>query len=128
VGTVIAEGTADELKARVGGEVLELRVADPAELARAGGSVLALGPGGAQIDNEAGRITIPVGTDGPGILTEAVRRLDDEKVQLSDVGLRRPTLEDVFLALTGHAAEPSDERDGESAGLGRGAAPEERGP
>jgi ABC-2 type transport system ATP-binding protein len=118
LGTVIAEGTADELKARVGGEVLELGVADRSETARAGGSVLALGPGGGQIDNEAGRITIPVGSDGPGILTEAVRRLDAEDVKLSDVGLRRPTLEDVFLALTGHAAEPT-EGDGEGAGAGR---------
>jgi ABC-2 type transport system ATP-binding protein len=114
VGRVIAEGTADELKTRVGGEVLELRVRDRAEISRAGGAVLALGPGGAQVDNDSGQITIPVGSDGPAILTEAVRRLDAEGVSLSDVGLRRPTLEDVFLALTGRATEAAADGDGQA--------------
>jgi ABC-2 type transport system ATP-binding protein len=57
------------------------------------------------VDNHTGELTIPVGTDGPGILTEAIRRLDAEGVQLAAVALRRPTLDDVFLSLTGHAAE-----------------------
>ena len=119
VGKVIAEGTADELKMRVGGEVLELRVSDRADVARASGAVLALGPGGSQVDNDSGQITIPVGTDGPAILTEAVRRLDAERVALSDVGLRRPTLEDVFLALTGRAAEGAGGGDAEPPAGGR---------
>ena len=104
-GRVIAEGTSDDLKDRVGGEVLALRVSDRTKVPVAAGAVLGLGPGGGKVDNHTGELTIPVGTDGPGILTEAIRRLDAEGVQLADVALRRPTLDDVFLSLTGHAAE-----------------------
>jgi ABC-2 type transport system ATP-binding protein len=108
LGQVIAEGTSDELKSRVGGEVLALRVADRDRAAVAAGTVLGLGPGGGNVDNNTGEINVPVGSDGTAILTEAVRRLDAEGIQLADVALRRPTLDDVFLALTGHAAEESD--------------------
>src|SRR5262245_5132925 len=104
-GLVIAEGTSDQLKDRVGGEVLALRVADRSRAPDAAGAVLGLGPGGGNVDNNTGEINVPVGTDGTGILTEAIRRLDDQGIKLADVGLRRPTLDDVFLALTGHAAE-----------------------
>jgi ABC-2 type transport system ATP-binding protein len=104
-GKVIAEGTPDELKQRVGGEVLEITVAERERIGDAAGTVLGLGPGGGQVDKESGRVTIPVGDDGPAILTGAVRRLDAEQIRLSDIALRRPTLDDVFLALTGHAAE-----------------------
>ncbi|MGQ0668658.1 MAG: ATP-binding cassette domain-containing protein [Actinomycetota bacterium] len=110
VGKVIAEGTPDQLKARVGGEVLELRFTDRSQVAEAAGAVLGLGPGGGQVDNEAAQITIPVGEHGPQILTEAVRRLDASGVQPSDLALRKPTLDDVFLALTGRAAEGTPER------------------
>jgi ABC-2 type transport system ATP-binding protein len=108
LGQVIAEGSSDELKSRVGGEVLALRVADRERAADAAGSVLGLGPGGGNVDNNTGEINVPVGSDGTAILTEAVRRLDAEGIQLADVSLRRPTLDDVFLALTGHAAEESE--------------------
>jgi ABC-2 type transport system ATP-binding protein len=111
-GKVIAEGTSDELKDRVGGEVLSFRVADRARVGDAAGVVLGLGPGSANADNESGEITLPVGNEGTAILTEAVRRLDDGQIKLADIGLRRPSLDDVFLALTGHAAE--EKRDGES--------------
>jgi ABC-2 type transport system ATP-binding protein len=104
-GQVIAEGTADDLKMRVGGEVLAIRVADRTQIGAAAGAVLGLGPGGGNVDNERGEITLPVGDDGTGILTEAIRRLDAEKIALADVALRRPSLDDVFLSLTGHAAE-----------------------
>jgi ABC-2 type transport system ATP-binding protein len=107
-GRLIAEGTSDQLKTRVGGEVLALRVADRSRAPDAAGAVLGLGPGGGNVDNNTGEINVPVGTDGTAILTEAVRRLDDHGIQLADVGLRRPTLDDVFLALTGHAAEEAD--------------------
>lgn len=105
LGTVIAEGTADQLKTQVGGEVLELRVADRARVPEAAGAVLGLVPGGGKVDNNTGQITLPVGLDGPAILTEAVRRLDAARVTLSDVALRRPTLDDVFLSLTGREAK-----------------------
>jgi ABC-2 type transport system ATP-binding protein len=108
-GRAIAQGTADDLKTRVGGEVLALRVSDRSRTAEAAGTVLGLGPGGGQVDNNTGEITVPVSTDGPGILTEAVRRLDGAGIRLADIGLRRPTLDDVFLALTGHAAEDRTE-------------------
>jgi len=108
LGRVIAEGTSDDLKGRVGGEVLALRVADRARIPDAAGAVLGLGPGGGNVDNNSGEINIPVGQDGTGILTEAIRRLDAEQIKLADVALRRPTLDDVFLSLTGHAAEGSE--------------------
>jgi ABC-2 type transport system ATP-binding protein len=107
-GRVIAEGTADQLKERVGGEVLAVRVSDRAHVGAAAGAVLGLGPGGGNVDNNTGEITLPVGSDGTAILTEAVRRLDAEKIGLADIALRRPSLDDVFLSLTGHAAESTD--------------------
>jgi ABC-2 type transport system ATP-binding protein len=116
-GHVIAEGTSDELKDRVGGEVLEIRVANRERVGAAAGVVLGLGPGGGKADNNSGEITIPVGSDGTSILTEAVRRLDAEEIKLADIALRRPSLDDVFLSLTGHAAEGGD---GEAAGDGEG--------
>jgi ABC-2 type transport system ATP-binding protein len=112
-GHVIAEGTADELKMRIGGEVLSLRVADRSQVGAAAGAVLGLGPGGGNADNNTGEITLPVGEDGTAILTEAVRRLDTERIRLADIGLRRPSLDDVFLSLTGHTAEQTEEQDGE---------------
>ena len=107
-GSVIAEGTSDELKTRVGGEVLALRLVDRSRVPEAAGAVLALGPGGGNVDNNTGEITLPVGSDGPGILTEAVRRLDAAGIGLADIALRKPSLDDVFLALTGHAADQAD--------------------
>jgi ABC-2 type transport system ATP-binding protein len=91
--------------------VLAIRVADRERAAEAAGEVLGLGPGGGNVDNNTGEIQIPVGSDGTGILTDAVRRLDAQGIRLADIGLRRPTLDDVFLTLTGHAAEegPADE-------------------
>jgi ABC-2 type transport system ATP-binding protein len=115
LGRVIAEGTSDQLKDRVGGEVLALRVSDREQAPQAAGAVLGLGPGGGNVDNNTGEINVPVGTDGTAILTEAIRRLDTEGIQLADVGLRRPTLDDVFLGLTGHVAEGAEgSADGET--------------
>jgi len=108
VGQVIAQGTSDQLKARVGGEVLTLRVADRDRVSQAAGAVLGLGPGGGAVENDTGEINVPVGSDGTGILTEAIRRLDAESIGLADIALRRPTLDDVFLSLTGHAAEGAE--------------------
>jgi ABC-2 type transport system ATP-binding protein len=116
-GSVIAEGTADELKMRVGGEVLAVRVADRAKVGEAAGAILGLGPGGGSVDKNTGEITLPVGSNGPLILTEAVRRLDEEKIELADIALRKPSLDDVFMSLTGHAAEsPEGADEGEDGG------------
>jgi ABC-2 type transport system ATP-binding protein len=106
-GRVIAEGTADELKLRIGGEVLAVRVADRTKVGAAAGVVLGLAEGAGNIDNNTGELTFPVGSNGPAILTDAVRRLDEEKVELADIALRRPSLDDVFMSLTGHTAEES---------------------
>ena len=119
-GSVIAEGTADELKLRVGGEVLAVRVADRTKVGEAAGAILGLGPGGGNVDNNTGEITLPVGSNGPQILTEAVRRLDEEKIELADIALRKPSLDDVFMSLTGHAAESTEEPSGDGDGDGEG--------
>jgi len=108
-GRVIAEGTSDDLKLRIGGEVLSVRVADRLRVGAAAGVILGLAAGAGNVDNNTGELTLPVGSNGPGILTEAVRRLDEEKIELADIGLRRPSLDDVFMSLTGHMAEESSE-------------------
>jgi ABC-2 type transport system ATP-binding protein len=120
-GKVIAEGTSDELKLRVGGEVLAIRVADRERVGEAAGVVLGLGPGGGGVDNNTGEITVPVGADGTEVLTEAVRRLDEAKIPIADIALRRPSLDDVFLSLTGHLAEGDGQAPDEAlAGTGKG--------
>jgi ABC-2 type transport system ATP-binding protein len=101
---VIAEGTSEELKDKIGGEVLELHVAADA-LARAAETLRGLGAGEPTTDEETRLIRVPVGSDGPTVLLETVRRLDDAGIPIEDIALHRPTLDDVFLSLTGHAAE-----------------------
>ncbi|WP_448061494.1 ATP-binding cassette domain-containing protein [Cellulomonas hominis] len=104
-GLLIARGTADELKRQVGGERLEVTVADPARLAETEHLLASLGVPGAQARLDAERRTLWLAVDsGVGALTEALRRLDAAGIALDDVGLRRPTLDDVFLRLTGRAA------------------------
>jgi ABC-2 type transport system ATP-binding protein len=101
-GTVIAEGTSDELKDRVGGERLEVRLetADDAEAAISALAEMASEPPSVE------RHTVSAPVRGhSGVIAQAVRRLDDAGVGIDDIALRRPTLDDVFLALTGHAAE-----------------------
>ena len=105
LGSVIAEGTSDQLKDRIGGEVLELRVSDPAATAPANEALLGIGTASHTVDARTGTIKIPVGTDGATQLVNVVRRLDDAGVKLADLALHRPTLDDVFLSLTGHGAE-----------------------
>lgn len=103
-GKVIARGTADELKNQVGGERLELIVADPADLRSTARVLAEVGSGEPSIEAHTRKADILVDT-GPKALIEALRRLDAENILVSDVALHRPTLDDVFLALTGHAAE-----------------------
>ena len=112
-GRVIARGSPDRLKTRVGGEVLFVRVPQRHMIPEAAGAILGLGPGGGKVDNNIAEITVPVGEAGPAILTEAVRRLDDAGIAISDIGIRRPTLDDVFLALTGHAAQEGPSGNGQ---------------
>lgn len=106
-GQVIAGGTADELKAQIGGERLELVVADAARLGQARETLAAVGSGETTVDEHTRRLTVPV-LGGSSALVEALRRLDAEGIDVQDVGLRRPTLDDVFLTLTGKGADDVD--------------------
>jgi ABC-2 type transport system ATP-binding protein len=120
LGTVIAEGTSEELKNKIGGEVLELHVAQE-NLTRATQSLRGLGAGEPSADEASRLIRIPVGTEGPTVLLETVRRLDDASIPIEDIALHRPTLDDVFLSLTGHAAEVAlEESDAEPEPAKRG--------
>lgn len=110
-GTAIAEGTADELKAKVGGERLDIVANDERDVATI---VATVGDLGSEEPVVNGRnICLPVAT-GPKALMEALRRIDDREIELHDVALRRPTLDDVFLALTGHVAEQPADTDDET--------------
>ena len=106
-GKVIAEGTADDLKSQVGGERLEITVGDDAHV---GAAVELLGPlaaGELTVDEGRRSLVVPV-SGGAAVLADALRRLDAAGVGVDDVGLR-PTLDDVFLTLTGHMAEAKPE-------------------
>ena len=101
-GRVIAEGTSDELKDRVGGERLEVHLEDSSQ---ADAAVRALAPMcGEEPTLSDGLVRIGVKRSS-GTIIDAVRRLDEAGVGVDDIALRRPTLDDVFLTLTGHAAE-----------------------
>jgi ABC-2 type transport system ATP-binding protein len=102
-GRVIALGTADELKSHVGGERIEIVLHDAAQLATAREQAVGLGIGESTVDERDRRLTIPV-DGGSDDLVELLHRLGRAGVGISEAGLRRPTLDDVFLALTGHAA------------------------
>jgi ABC-2 type transport system ATP-binding protein len=110
-GQVIARGTADELKTEIGGERVEVTIERPEDLdavvgllgtfARGAGSGVG---GAAKIDREARSVMMPV-PESHGIVPAVVRLLDDKGIGVTDVVVRRPTLDDVFLQLTGHAAD-----------------------
>jgi ABC-2 type transport system ATP-binding protein len=103
-GAVIAEGTPDELKARVGGARLEVRLEPGASDEDA---IAALGPlGSEQPQLEGGLVRVSL-RERRGAIVEAVRQLDRRNVAIDDISLRRPTLDDVFLTLTGRVAESS---------------------
>ncbi len=106
-GRVIARGTADELKAQVGGERLEITAGSVEGLHRAAELLRPLALDDPRRDEQTRRLTVPV-TGGAATLAEALRLLADGDVDLLDVGLRRPDLDDVFLTLTGHAAEDAE--------------------
>lgn len=105
-GRVVAEGTADELKALIGGDRIEVVVHDVADLPSAAELVGRIAATEPEIDAELRRISAPV-SDRVTALTDVVRALDDDGVVVEDIGLRRPTLDEAFLHLTGRPA--SDE-------------------
>jgi ABC-2 type transport system ATP-binding protein len=107
-GLVIAAGTAEELKGRVGGDVLEFTVPDRNRIGDAVTALSAVGEGEPHVDKETGVVNVGVGGKGSEALIDAVRGLDAAGVQTRGLALRRPSLDDVFLALTGHATEEEE--------------------
>ncbi|GAA2395337.1 daunorubicin resistance protein DrrA family ABC transporter ATP-binding protein [Streptomyces glaucosporus] len=107
-GRVIARGTSDRLKAQIGGERIEVVVHDRGAIGTAEEVLRVLGRGAVAVEEHTRRLTVPV-AGGAKLLAEAIRELDARGVEIDDVGLRRPTLDDVFISLTGHAAEGTGE-------------------
>jgi daunorubicin resistance ABC transporter ATP-binding subunit len=112
-GRVIAAGTAEQLKAQVGGDRLELQAPPGTDVQALATAMGGLGAGAPTVDVDAGRVLLPV-TDGPGVLPQVAARLAEHRLQVSHLALRRPTLDDVFLSLTGQSAPTND-------GVSRGA-------
>jgi len=119
-GLVIAAGTAEELKGRVGGDVVEFTVPDRSRLSDAVAAIAPVGESEPHADKETGVVSVGVGGRGSDALIETVRGLDSAGVQVHGLALRRPSLDDVFLALTGHAAEDEDQPDAGGRGRRRG--------
>ena len=113
-GRVIAEGTPDELKDRVGGERLEVTLSDEAEGERAIEVLSPLCGRGDPPTADGAHVTLAV-TQRAGSIAEAVRLLDAADLDIEDLGMRRPTLDDVFLTLTGKRAEEEPVADEEEA-------------
>ena len=109
-GRIIARGTADDLKAQVGGERIEVVVHDGTRIDDAQRILGGIGVGAATVDQHTRRVTVP-SEGGAKRLGTVIREFDEAGIGIDDIGLRRPTLDDVFLSLTGHAAveEPAEE-------------------
>ncbi|MGV9271384.1 ATP-binding cassette domain-containing protein [Kitasatospora sp. NPDC003701] len=117
-GRVIARGSADELKAQIGGERIEVVVHRADLVAEAVEALSAYAKGDPAVEKNTRRITVPV-SGGARVLADAIRELDARSIEIDDIGLRRPTLDDVFLSLTGHVTAAEDEEN-RAAGKGRG--------
>jgi ABC-2 type transport system ATP-binding protein len=113
-GRKIAEGTPDQLKTQIGGERVEIVMERSDDVPEARSILVALcgGDDEVQVDEQTRRLTAAV-TGGVAVLKTVLQRLGEREVKAVDIGLRRPTLDDVFLSLTGHAAEEVAEPDGE---------------
>jgi ABC-2 type transport system ATP-binding protein len=110
-GRVIASGTSDELKDRVGGERLEVRLEHGADVEAAIRSLAVLSDGAPVSEDSVVRLNV---RQRSGIIVQAVRQLSEAGVGVEDLTVRRPTLDDVFLELTGHAAEDQAEGEGDA--------------
>jgi ABC-2 type transport system ATP-binding protein len=118
-GKIIARGSSDELKAQVGGERIEVVVHNRDDIPRAIEVIRATAEGGHAIDEHVRKITVPA-KGGAGRLVQVVRELDEAGIVIDDIALRRPTLDDVFLTLTGRAAAIAPAANEEAtAGAGR---------
>ncbi|MFD3549643.1 ATP-binding cassette domain-containing protein [Streptomyces sp. NPDC058655] len=121
-GKVIARGTSDQLKARTGGERVEVVVHEREHIAAAREVLAGFGKGETTVEDHTRKLTVPV-SGGAKLLAEVIRELDGRGIEIDDIGLRRPTLDDVFISLTGHATE----RDAEENGPPTDAAPDTKG-
>ncbi|MFF5918248.1 daunorubicin resistance protein DrrA family ABC transporter ATP-binding protein [Streptomyces flavochromogenes] len=122
-GKVIARGTSDQLKAQTGGERVEVVVHESGMIGEARGvlaryGIEGIGHGEVSVEDHTRKLTVPV-AGGAKLLAEVIRDLDAVGVEIDDIGLRRPTLDDVFISLTGHAAEREAEESGGSDGESR---------
>jgi ABC-2 type transport system ATP-binding protein len=113
-GRVIARGTGDELKSQVGGQRLEFTLGRVTDLAVVTERLRPLAVENPRSDEQTRRLSLPV-RGGTEVLAEALRLLEHTGVEILDVGLRRPDLDDVFLTLTGHVAEDAEETEDEPA-------------
>jgi ABC-2 type transport system ATP-binding protein len=105
-GSVIAEGTPSELKTQVGGERLEIHLCDDGRGKEAVAALASIASDRPFVED--GSVRVPV-AERRGTIANAVRRLDDAGIAIDDIAVSTPTLDDVFLNLTGHAAEPEAE-------------------
>ncbi|WP_409059370.1 ATP-binding cassette domain-containing protein [Streptomyces sp. SYP-A7185] len=103
-GRVIARGTSDQLKAQTGGERVEVVVHEREQITAATEVLRGFGKGEVAVESHTRKLTVPV-SGGAKLLAEVIRELDNRGVEIDDIGLRRPTLDDVFISLTGHVAE-----------------------
>jgi ABC-2 type transport system ATP-binding protein len=106
-GVVIERGTPEELKRRVGGEQIDVLVARTDDVGRVHAALAPFAAGEPHYEKTGRRVVVPV-HDVRGIVPQVVRRLDEAGIEVEDVGVRHSTLDDVFFALTGHAADDED--------------------
>ncbi len=121
-GVELARGTSDQLKTQLGGERIEATVATPGSIDDARGILAGVGMGVVDVNRATRTLQVPI-SGGVATLASAVREFEIRAVDVTDIGLRRPTLDDVFLTLTGHRTE-SDDTDADTAGNDRTATPE----
>jgi ABC-2 type transport system ATP-binding protein len=114
-GRAIARGTPDQLKAQIGGERVETVLTNVADIPPAQAIFAGFAIGDVQVD-EYSRLLVAAVDGGAEVLKQILQRLSDANIGVVDVGLRRPTLDDVFISLTGHVAEeaeiPAEETEG----------------
>jgi len=114
-GNVIAKGTSNELKAQVGGDRIEIVVESASDVAKAASLIQEFGSAPATTEEVVKTVLLPV-AGGSTAIVNIVRKLDENNIAIADIALRRPTLDDVFLSLTGHATEDNQETAGPAKG------------
>jgi len=114
-GNVIAKGTSNELKSQVGGDRIEIVVESASDVSKAAIAISEFGSAPAITEDLTKTILLPV-AGGSTAIVNIVRKLDENNIQIADIALRRPTLDDVFLSLTGHVTENTEEAAGPAKG------------